>query len=73
MFSVYSWALLKGKGSRDPATGKWLPTTENQRWCWWLSLGLIFYNDPLFAAGLFSPSIGESTTRCSPRGCYRPP
>ena len=46
-FSVYSWALLKGKGTRDPATGTWLPTTENQRWTWWLSLGLIFYNDPV--------------------------
>jgi len=58
MFSVFSWALLKGKGTRDPSTGKWLPTTENQRWTWWLGLGLIFYNDPLYAAGLFSPSIG---------------
>ena len=54
---MYTWALLKGKGSRAE-DGTWLPMSENQKWCWWLSLGLIFFNDPLFAAGLFSPSIG---------------
>ena len=52
--AVYTWMLFRGKGARDPSTGKWLPTTENQRWCWWLSLGLIFYNNPV-----------RNVTRCS--------
>lgn len=57
MFSVYTWALYAGPGARDPDTKAQLPTTEHQRWCWWLSLGLVFANDPLFAAHLLQPSI----------------
>ena len=46
MFSVYTWALYSGPGAKDPDTKAQLPTTEHQRWCWWLSLGLVFANDP---------------------------
>lgn len=46
MFSVYTWALYAGPGAKDPDSRMQLPTTEHQRWCWWLSLGLIFANDP---------------------------
>ena len=46
MFSIYTWALYSGPGARDPDTKAQLPTTEHQRWCWWLSLGLVFANDP---------------------------
>lgn len=57
MFAVYTWGLYGGPGAKDPETRAQLPTTEHQRWCWWLSLGLVFANDPLFAAHLLQPSI----------------
>ena len=53
-----SYFLLRGKGTRDPGTGKKLPSTDMQKWVWWMSLGLVFYNDPLFAATLLAPNIG---------------
>jgi hypothetical protein len=58
MFAVYTWALYAGPGARNPDTKAQLPTSEHQRWTWWLSLGLVFANDPLFAAHLLTPSIG---------------
>ena len=52
---------LCGPGARDDETGALLPATVEQRFVWVLSGLLIMFDDPLLAAQLYAPSVGESS------------
>lgn len=60
MFGGYTFMLYKSAAARDPETGARLPTTLEQKFVWGLALLLVLFNDPTFAAQIFSPTFGAT-------------
>jgi len=59
VFIAYSVALRCAPGAKD-RTGRRLVTGLEQRWVWALSLLLVGFNDPFYAASILIPNVGAA-------------